>query len=53
MKSIELAMSKVKGYVKSNNTTFKLNDEKELLVEAVGKITAENWENDENHKRQE
>ncbi|XP_022178621.1 uncharacterized protein LOC111039411 [Myzus persicae] len=40
---IELAWSKVKGYVKNRNTTFKLNDVKQLLIEGVEAVTEENW----------
>lgn len=40
---IEMVWSMVKGYVKSNNTTFKINDVKKLLEEGIERVTAENW----------
>lgn len=42
---IELIWSQVKGYVAANNTTFKINDVRRLLHEAVDQITAEKWAN--------
>lgn len=41
----ELSWSKVKGYVKNRNITFKLNDVKQLMIEGVETVTAENWRN--------
>ncbi|XP_022162788.1 uncharacterized protein LOC111028449 [Myzus persicae] len=35
---IELAWSAVKNHVKQNNTTFKLNDVKKLLIEGIQKV---------------
>jgi transposase len=46
---IELAWAQVKGYVKANNTTFKLNDVKQLLIDGVARVTPENWRNYEKH----
>ena len=40
---IELAWSVVKNHVKQNNTTFKLNDVKNVLNEGVQKVTSEMW----------
>ncbi|CAI6375500.1 unnamed protein product [Macrosiphum euphorbiae] len=42
---IELAWSSVKRYVKSNNTTFKLPDVRQLLTEGVNSCTPEMWKN--------
>lgn len=46
---IELAWSQVKGYVKTNNKTFKLNDVKQLLIDGVARVTTENWQNYEKY----
>lgn len=46
---MEQAWSMIKGYVKSKNTTLKLNDVKQLLVEGVKSVTAENWRNFEDY----
>lgn len=46
---IELIWAQVKGDIASKNVTFKLKDLKNLLPEALNKITAENWRNCENH----
>lgn len=46
---IEFAWSQVKWYVKSNNTTFKLNDVKQLLKDGIARVTPESWQNYENH----
>lgn len=40
---IELIWAQLKGYVARHNTTFKLNDVKVLLQEAVESITANSW----------
>lgn len=50
---IELAWFKVKGYVKNRNTTFKLNNVKQLLIEGVETVTAENWRNVEAYTMKE
>ncbi|KAL4101231.1 hypothetical protein QTP88_021251 [Uroleucon formosanum] len=42
---IELAWAMVKKYVKTNNTTYKLDDVRQLLNTAVERVTKENWEN--------
>ncbi|KAE9521967.1 hypothetical protein AGLY_017640 [Aphis glycines] len=46
---IELAWSVVKNHVKQNNTTFKLNDVKKLLIEGVQKVTSDMWANFVSH----
>ena len=42
---IELAWAAVKKYVRSNNKTFKLQDVKNLMVEAVDRVGPEMWKN--------
>ncbi|XP_025207344.1 uncharacterized protein LOC112603129 [Melanaphis sacchari] len=42
---IELAWSSIKQYVKMNNTTFKLQDVKQLLVEGVERVSPDMWKN--------
>jgi len=42
---IELAWSVVKGHVKANNTTFKINDVRQLLNDGIQKVTPEMWSN--------
>ncbi|XP_022174483.1 uncharacterized protein LOC111036671 [Myzus persicae] len=42
---IELAWSSVKNYVRKNNTTFKLQDVKRLLIEGVKRVDSEMWKN--------
>lgn len=42
---IELAWAMVKGYVKRLNTTFKIDDVRQLLYTAIERVTAENWQN--------
>lgn len=42
---IELAWSVVKGHVKTNNTTFKLHDVRQLLIDGVQRVTPEMWSN--------
>lgn len=42
---IEMVWSMVKGYVKSNNNTFKIQDVKLLLEQGVDRVTAEHWTN--------
>lgn len=41
---IELIWSQMKGYVARKNTTFKLNDVRQLLLESISTITKENWQ---------
>lgn len=42
---IELAWAAVKKYVRSNNKTFKLQDVKNLIVEAVDRVGPDMWKN--------
>jgi len=42
---IELAWSCVKQYVKMNNTTYKLPDVKQLLIEGVERVSPDMWKN--------
>ncbi|XP_025203827.1 uncharacterized protein LOC112600737 [Melanaphis sacchari] len=42
---IELAWAMVKGYVKQNNTTFKIDDVRQLLNTAIERVTPQNWKN--------
>jgi len=42
---IELVWSSVKNYVRKNNTTFKLQDVKRLLIEGVQRVDSEMWKN--------
>lgn len=42
---IELAWAMVKGYVKSNNTTFKIDDVRALLNTGIERVTDEHWKN--------
>ncbi|XP_027845356.1 uncharacterized protein LOC114125783 [Aphis gossypii] len=46
---IELAWSIVKGYVKNKNTTFKLDDAKQLMFEGIKSVTTEDWRNAEDY----
>jgi len=46
---IEQAWSMVKEYVKDKNTTSKFGDVKQLLIEGVESVTAENWRNFEDN----
>lgn len=41
---IEHIWSIVEGYIESNNTTFEVNDVKQLLVEGLKLVKVENWE---------
>ncbi|XP_050309960.1 uncharacterized protein LOC126745940 [Anthonomus grandis grandis] len=40
---IELIWAQIKGEVARKNTTFKLNDVKLLLIEAINGVTADDW----------
>ncbi|XP_033231628.1 uncharacterized protein LOC117182635 [Belonocnema kinseyi] len=40
---IEMVWSMVKGYVTSNNSTFKMSDVLQLLRQGIERVTAENW----------
>jgi len=42
---IALAWAMVKGYVKQNNTTFKIDDVHKLLNTAIERVTPQNWKN--------
>ncbi|XP_008179338.1 uncharacterized protein LOC103311654 [Acyrthosiphon pisum] len=42
---IELAWAMVKGYAKRENTTFKMDDVRQLLHTAIERVTSENWQN--------
>lgn len=42
---IELIWAQVKGYVAQNNTSFKLNEIKKLLNEAITKVDSSKWQN--------
>jgi len=35
----------VKGYVKQNNTTYKIEDVRQLLNTAIERVTPQNWKN--------
>lgn len=50
---IELAWSSVKRYVKSNNSTFRLPDVKQLLEDGVNQCTPEMWNNFVEHTLKE
>lgn len=50
---IELIWAQVKGEVARNNTTFKLNDVRQLLINSFGNVTRENWTNAINHVKKE
>lgn len=42
---IELAWSSVKDHMKMYNTTFKLPDVKNVLIEGIERVDAEMWKN--------
>jgi len=46
---IEMVWSQIKRYVARNNKTFKLEDVKKLVLEAINEVTADQWNNYENH----
>ncbi|XP_046145947.1 uncharacterized protein LOC123989268 [Osmia bicornis bicornis] len=50
---IELAWAQIKNYIKTRNTTYKLDDVQRLLYEAVEDVTAESWQNFIRHTRGE
>lgn len=50
---IELAWSSVKNHMQMNNTTYKLPDVKQLLVESINRVDAEMWKNFINHSKKE
>ena len=41
---IELIWAQMKGYVARNNTTFKLQDVRQLLSASISKISSDNWQ---------
>jgi len=46
---IEMSWSNVKGYVKTNISTFKINDVRRLLNEGIERVTLEMWSNYVSH----
>jgi len=50
---IELAWSSVKNHVKINNTTFKLPDVKNLLIEGIERVDQVMWKNFIEHTKKE
>lgn len=42
---IELAWPMLKSFVKCNNTTFKINDIKQLFIDGINQITPDHWNN--------
>lgn len=50
---IELAWLSVKNHVRMNNTTYKLSDVKQLLIEAVNHIDSIMWTNVIQHTKKE
>ncbi|XP_025196242.1 uncharacterized protein LOC112595312 [Melanaphis sacchari] len=50
---IELAWSSVKNYVRMNNTTYKLPDVKQLLLEGIKQVDAEMWKSFISHTKKE
>lgn len=50
---IELAWSSVKNHVRMNNTTYKLPDVKNLLIEGINRIDEEMWKNFISHTKKE
>lgn len=50
---IELAWSSVKNHVKMNNTTFKLPDVKNLLIEGIERVDQVMWKNFIEHTKKE
>lgn len=42
---MELAWAMVKGHVKQNNTTFEVDDVRNLLNTAIERVTSKNWQN--------
>lgn len=50
---IELAWSSVQNQVRMNNTTYKLPDVKNLLIEGIKRVDAEMWKNFISHTKKE
>lgn len=46
---IEMVWAEVKGYVATNNRTFKISDVERLAYEGISKVTSEHWKNYINH----
>lgn len=49
LNAIELAWSVVKNHVKANNTTFKIDDVRKLLIDGVELVTPDMWANFVSH----
>ncbi|KAE9522521.1 hypothetical protein AGLY_017086 [Aphis glycines] len=49
LNAIEMAWSVVKNHVKNNNTTFKINDVRQLLIDGIKKVTPDMWANFVSH----
>ncbi|XP_022178008.1 uncharacterized protein LOC111039035 [Myzus persicae] len=45
LNAIEMAWSVVKNHVKKNNTSFKINDVRQLLIDGIKKVTPDMWAN--------
>ena len=46
---IELIWAQVKGYIAEHNTTFKLSDVKELVIQALTNVTKTDWQKTVQH----
>jgi transposase len=44
LSAIELVWAQIKGYVAARNKTFRTREVKELLEEAVRKVSPDNWD---------
>lgn len=53
MNSIELTWSVVQNHVKTHNTTFKLDDVQQLLIQEVEKVKYDMWANFVSHTTKE
>lgn len=49
LNAIEMGWSVVKNHVKKNNTSFKINDVKQLLIDGIKKVTPDMWANFVSH----
>ncbi|XP_050065994.1 uncharacterized protein LOC126555073 [Aphis gossypii] len=49
LNAIEMAWSVVKNHVKKNNTSFKINDVRQLLIDGIKKVTPDMWANFVSH----
>ncbi|XP_076284706.1 uncharacterized protein LOC143211131 [Lasioglossum baleicum] len=45
LNTIELAWAKIKGFIRKQNTTYRLADVRQLVGQAVESVSAENWQN--------